>query len=227
MRWWSTKHQNDVHKLLLQYIPIFTCWNLWKNRCSCRYDGKTLKIYKVKCAVFKYTIFLLSINFPYIRWPYKWKSLISMLKGYIHDVNVIKVSMIKGYIHDVEVIKVCWQKPTADFVKLNTNGSALDNLGKMGVSGICRNHLGDLIFDFSSPMGVGYNNQVVLEVAYFGLCWCLHLGYKKVILEMDSELSMKWTNHQTYTSWLNSHILSKIYGVIIQFINFRCCHNYR
>ncbi|XP_015159800.1 uncharacterized protein [Solanum tuberosum] len=34
MQWWSTKYNNEAHRLLLQATPILICWNLWKNRCA-------------------------------------------------------------------------------------------------------------------------------------------------------------------------------------------------
>lgn len=103
MRRWSAKHYNDAHKLVLQSTPIFICWCLWKNRCACKYGGKSSNSFRFKFEVFKNIFFILSTAFPYISWP-------SNLRDMMH--------MLEGYIHDMKVIKVIWQKPAGDFVKL-------------------------------------------------------------------------------------------------------------
>ena len=105
--------------------------------------------------------------------------------------------MVESCSHELKITKVCWVKPTDSTIKLNNDGSTIDNPGSSGVGGICRDKKGDLIFAFSSPLGVCTNNQAELEAAFFGLSWCLHLGYTKVLLEMDSELSVKWINQKS------------------------------
>ncbi|XP_060202679.1 uncharacterized protein LOC132631096 [Lycium barbarum] len=42
-RWWNTNNTNNVHKLILQITPTIICWELWKQRCSCKY-GKQRQI---------------------------------------------------------------------------------------------------------------------------------------------------------------------------------------
>lgn len=39
MKWLGLETKNEVHKILLQALPIFICWNLWKNRCAVKYGG--------------------------------------------------------------------------------------------------------------------------------------------------------------------------------------------
>ncbi|WMV08066.1 hypothetical protein MTR67_001451 [Solanum verrucosum] len=67
--WWGTEHKNAVQKLFLHSLPIITCWNLWKNRCSAKYGGKKSSIIKVKFLIQKDIIMLLHIAFPYLQWP--------------------------------------------------------------------------------------------------------------------------------------------------------------
>lgn len=86
---------------------------------------------------------LLSTAYPYIQWPFYRKDL---------------VLLIEGWSHEVKPVTVVWPKPPEDIVKLNTDESALDNLGSSGVGGIYRNNCSDLIFAFSSPIGMETNN---------------------------------------------------------------------
>lgn len=64
--------------------------------------------------------------------------------------------MVEKTIYDIKIIITCWYKPTPNLVKLNIDGSALTNLGKVGAGDIFRNDQGDLIFAFASPMGEYY-----------------------------------------------------------------------
>lgn len=34
--WWQRKANNEVHKIFIQSLPIFICWNLWKNKCGAK-----------------------------------------------------------------------------------------------------------------------------------------------------------------------------------------------
>lgn len=39
MAWWLIKPQNQVREIILQYLPSFISWEIWKFRCSYQYDG--------------------------------------------------------------------------------------------------------------------------------------------------------------------------------------------
>ncbi|WMV46844.1 hypothetical protein MTR67_040229 [Solanum verrucosum] len=144
MRWWSTEYKNKAHKLIMQSTPIFICWNLWKNRCVKKYGGKHSNIAKVKFAVFKDTFRLLHTVFPYIEWPSSWTKLVPMIEGCTHETKVTLVQ---------------WNKPQNQWIKLNANGSALSNTGRIEVGGILRNSTGELIMAYAVPLGEGTNNQ--------------------------------------------------------------------
>lgn len=53
MKWWCVKPHNEVHRLILQALPFFLCWNLWKNRCSSIYGGKKSSGVRVRLAVMR------------------------------------------------------------------------------------------------------------------------------------------------------------------------------
>lgn len=111
-------------------------------------------------------------------------------------------------------------------VKLNTDGSALDNPGRIGIGGILRNSQGDIIFAFAAPVGEGTNNQSEVQAAVFGLIWCIQLGYRRVVLGVDSELLMKWIKHSLKPPWSVKHHLDKLHSFITQFKVFKCIHTY-
>ncbi|XP_015160870.1 ribonuclease H-like [Solanum tuberosum] len=96
-----------------------------------------------------------------------------------------------------------WKIPTYNRYKLNTDGSAIPNPGKIGGGGILRDDQGSMVYAFAVPLGQGTNNQVEIQAArtnnqaeiqaaVFGLNWCIQHGYNSIILEVDSELLTKW-----------------------------------
>ncbi|KAH0746409.1 hypothetical protein KY285_008066 [Solanum tuberosum] len=48
MNWWGLETKNRAHKMLIQALPIFISWNLWKSRCASKYGGRQLSIPRVK-----------------------------------------------------------------------------------------------------------------------------------------------------------------------------------
>uniref|UniRef100_M1E0C2 RNase H family protein n=1 Tax=Solanum tuberosum TaxID=4113 RepID=M1E0C2_SOLTU len=152
MRWWSAPHNNEAHKLILHSTPIFICWNLWKNRCAVKYGGKQSNIARVKHLVILDNFKLLHTVFPYISWPLRWNKLCNVIENCSQDTKVTAVQ---------------WTKPPYRWVKLNTDGSALSNPGSIGVGGVIRNHLGEIILAYSAPLGTGTNNQAEVEAAIF------------------------------------------------------------
>lgn len=61
----------------------------------------------------------------------------------------------------------------------------------MGAGGIMKNKDGGFILAYSIPLGDSSNNKAKMGAAYFGITWCLQMGYTKVILEVDSQLLCK------------------------------------
>lgn len=39
LKWWNINSKDEVHKIIIQSLPIFVCWNLCKNRRSAKYGG--------------------------------------------------------------------------------------------------------------------------------------------------------------------------------------------
>lgn len=70
-------------------------------------------------------------------------------------------------------------------MKLNTDGSALDNPRKIGGGGILRDYQGKMIYAFVIPLGIGTNNQAEIQATTFGINWCVQHGYNKIIMEVD------------------------------------------
>ncbi|KAK4706649.1 hypothetical protein R3W88_033781 [Solanum pinnatisectum] len=97
--------------------------------------------------------------------------------------------MIESCKPDVKVTSVIWKTPPTSRYKLNTDGSTLHNLGKIGGGGsILRDDNGNIIYAFAIPLGGGTNNQAEVQATSYGINWCIQHGYNNIILEVDSEL---------------------------------------
>lgn len=66
---------------------------------------------------------MLNIAFPYIKWPSKWNDFIQKCEACVQD---IKLSLL------------AWSKPTNQWIKVNTDGSAFTNPGRLVSGGILR-----------------------------------------------------------------------------------------
>ncbi|XP_049378041.1 uncharacterized protein LOC125842768 [Solanum stenotomum] len=211
-QWWSAKASNEAHRLLLHATPIFICWNLWKNRCASRHGGKQSNISRVKYAIYKDNYKLMTTCFPHIKWPSRWWDLIQLGEKCTHDT---KVTVVK------------WIKPPDGWVKINTDGSALGNPGKIGAGGIIRDQSGKMLLAFATPLGEGSNNQAEVAATLFGMTWSLQLGYRNVILEVDSQLLVDCIENKTNPHWgINTQLL-KLQALTRQANEFKCKHTFR
>ncbi|WMV13665.1 hypothetical protein MTR67_007050 [Solanum verrucosum] len=88
-----------------------------------------------------------------------------------------KTSKVVAYIEkckqEVRITVVMWKTPTCNRYKLNTDGSAIHNPGKIGGGGILRVDQGNIVYAFAIPLGEGNNNQAEIQAAIFGLNWCI------------------------------------------------------
>ncbi|XP_070034617.1 uncharacterized protein [Nicotiana tomentosiformis] len=91
--------------------------------------------------------------------------------------------------------QVVWKKPSHGLVKINSDGSALTNPGKIGAGVIIRDHNCGFIHAIAAPLGKGANNLAEIEAALLGIQWCLSNGYSKIHLKSDSALLVQWLNN--------------------------------
>ncbi|XP_019252877.1 PREDICTED: uncharacterized protein LOC109231690 [Nicotiana attenuata] len=192
MKWWIQKPRNEIHKLLLDTFPIIICWNLWKSRCGAKYGTKHSSMVRVVFSINSNINLLLKTTYPNITWPSKWSGICTLTES----LNFL-----------TKTTQVCWQRPTLGLVKINSDGSALSNPGRMGAGAIIKNHQGDFIHAIASPLGEGTNNLAETEAAFLGVKWCIDNGFSKVHLEADSALLIHWLTSSATPPWtLAMHI---------------------
>ena len=62
-------------------------------------------------------------------------------------------------VHDMKVSMVKWITPTDQWIKVNTDVSALTNHSRLGVGGILRDKQGRVLMAFEIPHGEGTKNK--------------------------------------------------------------------
>ncbi|XP_042958232.1 uncharacterized protein LOC122293851 [Carya illinoinensis] len=85
-----------------------------------------------------------------------------------------------------------WKRPPQDWMKLNSDGSSLGNLGPAGAGGVIRDSLGRLHSAYSVFLGQGSNNFAELRSLLEGVRRCHQLGFCRVEIEVDSQLLVRW-----------------------------------
>ena len=155
---------------------------------------------------------VIKLEFPSIPWQSSWSKLINIVEHCKHQYNIVLVR---------------WNKPNLGNYKLNTDGSALQNSNKIGGGGILRDHQGKIVYAFSIPFGFGTNNIAEIKAALYGLEWCEQHGYKRVELEVDSELLCNWIKNIIQIPWRYEDLVQQIQHIIRKMDYFQCHHIYR
>lgn len=99
-------------------------------------------------------LLMLNYVFPYLHLPVSWIELVA----YIEKCK-----------QEIRVTLVMWKTPPRTTYKLNMDGSALHNSGKIRRGGILRDDQGSIVYVFAVPFGEGTNNQAEVQAACFGL----------------------------------------------------------
>lgn len=176
------------------------------------YGNKSSSIHRVQYGIFKDVMQVIKIVFPSIPWQSSWNKLINIVEHCKQQYKIVLVS---------------WNKPGLGTYKLNTDGSALQNSGKIGGGGILRDHQGKIVYAFSLPFGFGTNNIAEIKAALYGLEWCDQHGYKRVELEVDSQLLCNWIKNKTNIPWIYEDLIQQIKQITRKIEQFQCHHIYR
>nr|XP_010327351.2 uncharacterized protein LOC104649583 [Solanum lycopersicum] len=139
-------------------------------RCAVKYGGKNSSTQKVKYSIFKDIMQAIKLVFPNIPWQSSWDNLINIIEQCKQQYNIIVVG---------------WNKLHKDIYKINTDGSALQESGKIGGGGILRDHQGKLIYAFSFLFGFATNNMAELRAAAYGIDWHITRKFYKITLQQS------------------------------------------
>ncbi|XP_015072459.1 uncharacterized protein LOC107016533 [Solanum pennellii] len=124
---------------------------------------------------------------------------------------------------EIELWQVRWNTPYANTLKLNTDGRAFSNPGKIGGGSILSDLTGSLVYAFSIPCRNCTNNQAETLAAMHGIEWCMQHGYRRIVLEVDSELLTKRLSHTLKPPWQLQQCVKDLTNLIKQ-LDFFSCH---
>ncbi|XP_047257104.1 uncharacterized protein LOC124889439 [Capsicum annuum] len=97
----------------------------------------------------------------------------------------------------------------------------------LGAGGVIRDQYGDLIFAYATPLGHGTNNKAEVEAVIWGLSWCLNNDVQQVIIEVDSELLVRWIRVMKAPPWHIEASITSLLNLFAQFQYCICIHVYR
>ena len=86
------------------------------------------------------------------------------------------------------IINVKWNQPPANWYKLNSDGSSLDNPGRAGGGGIIRNSNSEWVAGYARAIGCTTNVAAKLWALRDGLNICINLNLPAVEVELDAKL---------------------------------------
>ena len=89
-----------------------------------------------------------------------------------------------------------WKAPPDPYIKLNIDGSAIDNPRIAGARGILRDHSGGWISGFSLNLGLTSNNMGKLAAVWQDLSMALNMRFKFIQLELDSSVVLSWLTNK-------------------------------
>ncbi|KAK0606978.1 hypothetical protein LWI29_007229 [Acer saccharum] len=132
-------------------------------------------------------VFNPSVKLPFCLGKFIWKFVVDWMEA---NTDLDKDIVMKNCL-------VSWSPPAIDWIKVNVDGSQTPNLGNIAAGGVVRYHRKLWMVGFALNKGTGS----VLKAELWGILKGLKLvwknGFKKVIVESDSQVAMALINNNT------------------------------
>lgn len=104
-RWWTTKHYNNIHQMILKVVPIFICYEIWKQKCACKYGTQRTFHYKKMEHQSIWAIkFVISRLYTQLDYTLNWDALCILIEK---RQPVMRVEQVQ------------WKMPLDDSIKVN------------------------------------------------------------------------------------------------------------
>ncbi|GAV90161.1 RVT_3 domain-containing protein [Cephalotus follicularis] len=174
-------------------IAALTLWHIWLSRNSTIFAGTSMSWICVRNQVIQ-GVHDLSISFN----PKIQDSYINQLRLNHLSLNQIPVVVQNGTWTN-------WQVPPYGSLKINTDGSCIDNACAGG--GVVRDHTGMIILAFSSFFGIDNNAEAEAKSMHLGLRLCSERGLSISFMELDSLFLVNCFNDLWDPPWAIEYIL--------------------
>ncbi|KAK9268800.1 hypothetical protein L1049_000564 [Liquidambar formosana] len=196
--------KNSIVHILIRCLPLILYWELWKDRCRRKYDGKSFSFDFVINTIRSHLVAVAdhcSFDIPTNQIQSSTLLLLNIQKG---NPKLKKVRLIK------------WHPPPAGVLKLNIDGASKGNPGPSGGGSILRNDLGEVLFTTSNFYG--YATNIVAECKAFldGITTYRDMGLDpyKLIIESDSKLMVDCINGLCATPWCLWYLCAQIRSIL-------------
>ncbi|WMV19692.1 hypothetical protein MTR67_013077 [Solanum verrucosum] len=170
-KYWNCTSKNHVATYVLKILPPILMWELWRSRCSSRYDEERPSITRSTYQISFNICHLTKKIFPNLDIPDDWEKFLKLM-----ETNFVGTTS----------FPIKWIRPSSPFVKMNSDGTCVRN--SSGGGGIVRDSNGNCIMAFILPLGNGTSNTAEASAFLFGLKWCIDNGYNNITGETDSLL---------------------------------------
>lgn len=119
-----------------------------------------------------------------------------------------------------------WERRLEGWMKLNTNGSSIDNLGRAGCGGVMRDECGRLVGGFIRSIGITSSFTMVLQGIRDGLILCYNLNISSLVVEIDAKALVDVLENPEYVNNIVSSILDDCRFLAARFsqIQFKHCY---
>ena len=114
------------------------------------------------------------------------------------------------------IVQVRWEKPQRGWVRLNTDGSALGNLGRAGCGSIIPNEHGDWLGGFSRNIGVTTSFIAELWALRDGLILCHNLNFHAIVIHTDAQAIVEAIKNASYSNHIVMPIVDDCRQLISQ-----------
>ena len=122
---------------------------------------------------------------------------------------------------------VGWFPPLVHWLKLNTDGAFKASIGMASAGGIIRDKNGDWITGFAMHIGPSSPLQAELWAVLQGLTLCLHRGFNRIIVEVDSKCVVDILQRRDKRVGPNYRLTRDINKLLNKEWKIKIAHNYR
>ncbi|XP_027150495.1 uncharacterized protein LOC113750754 [Coffea eugenioides] len=173
--------------MVCRVLPSLICWGLWKARNMAMYEEITVSPAQV-CRDVQDLLLSMSQVRPFVQvtrddWELAHSGLILCMER--------TKSVLPRW--------VAWSRPSAGYVKLNIDGSSLENPGHSGAGRVFRDSSGNILCGFSLFLGSRTNMEAEAMALLEGLL--LSENFLSLNVEMDSQVLLNMVNGDGGVPW--------------------------
>ncbi|CAL1358444.1 unnamed protein product [Linum trigynum] len=123
--------------------------------------------------------------------------------------------------------EIAWTPPPRQWIAINCDGSVLQNSGVAFAGGLLRDHGGRCLGAFACNLGICSITTAELRGAVMGLQAAWDDGYRKVQLQLDSQVAVHLLQDKNYRDHAQAGVLSKAQELLSRQWDVDIIHIYR